>query len=72
MNVGLSFKTASIEQKASEIKVAASVETVTTLAEMYFQELVEQRKELSKEKERLQADRRALLQNLAGGGDSTT
>ena len=63
----LAFRTASIEKKASEIKVASSVETVTALAEKYFQELVEQRKELSKEKEGLLAERRELLQTPGGG-----
>jgi chromosome segregation ATPase len=61
------FRTARIENKASEIKAAASAGTTTALAEQYFQELVEQRKELSKEKQRLQEERRELQRNLGGG-----
>lgn len=64
----LTFRTTRIENKAKEINAAASTETVTALAGhwgQYFEELVEQRKELSKEKERLQAERKELL--LGGG-----
>ena len=56
----LTFRTARIENKASKIKAAFSAGTATALAQQYFQELVEQRKELSKEKERLRDERREL------------
>jgi hypothetical protein len=58
---------ARIENKAIEIKAACSVKIATTLAELYVQDLVDQRKELSKEKERLQEERRELQRNLGGG-----
>ena len=63
----LVFRTTKIEDKANEIKAASSVETMTKLAQQYFQELVAQSKELSKEKVRLQGERRELQRNLGGG-----
>ena len=56
-----------IEDKASEIKAASLAVPVTELSQIFILELVEQRKELSNEKGRLQAQRQQLEQNLGGG-----